>query len=446
MLSQLTPQATSSETASTPTSTQQPDAIEAGSSRAAGGTEEETRTSRDETARLPVPAQTSEAGPTQSNGLVPPSPSSPGRNRSRSRSRTRSSSSPSRPQPLFFPPRAIYVRQQAQKQQASSVAANKSSLSALFAPSPASEAGEAGVGGTKSNPFARLYSSIISRTALPAAAPKPPPSRRRYGPPPAAAVPSDVLLLTIFFPFSSTPSKGLKLPLKRHLSAPVTVEETIGAGLYSYWEEGRTPSLDEGDDELVKRAQKGLETTRWELRVVEDEEGTVDEDFPGTSALSSPVLSSRLISSPLLPALDRTRAIAAFNFTELAIVEVSEQQGALFLFPLLFFSFANLPSLPVSDNLAKQVTLVRRPSRILAVPIGPPPPLATAQPASTSSTAPAAQQQKQEATLRVLVPENLIVSEEGGKDGMVEVKVDPQALLHDVLRSSLPFLSPRLLF
>lgn len=266
-LSQLTADPPASEAAGAAAATPQPVVL--------GALEqEESRRSRSEIPRKSTAAPSAAMSIPPVDGLVPPPPSSPGSQRSRSRSRT--SSSPSRQQPIFFPPRAVYVRQAQKTPPAPGT--SKSSLSALFAPSPSSEPTGAGAD-AKSNPFARLYSTLISRTAI-TAAPLPPTTRRRYGPPPPAA-PSDVLLLTVFFPFSSTPSKGIKLPIKRHLSAPVTVEEVIGAGLYSFWEEGREPALDEGDAELPKRAREGEETARWELRIVEDEEGMVDEDFPG---------------------------------------------------------------------------------------------------------------------------------------------------------------------
>ena len=60
----------------------------------------------------------------------------------------------------------------------------------------------------------------------------------------------------------------------------VTVEEVIGVGLWAYWEaqekEEREPKL-EVDEE---KAENGEETTKWNLRIVEDD-GEVDEDFPG---------------------------------------------------------------------------------------------------------------------------------------------------------------------
>ncbi|KAL8283256.1 hypothetical protein RQP46_006034 [Phenoliferia psychrophenolica] len=165
-----------------------------------------------------------------------------------------------------------------------------------------------------SNPFSALYAALASRA-------------------------SDALSLSIYFPHSKTPNKPLKVNVKKDLS----VEEVIGAGLWSYWEEGREPKLDVDAED-----PQHDETTKWNLRIVEDD-GEVDEDFP---------------------ALDRTRAISAFSFGEFAIVKASPQQ--------------------LKDNRAKQSTIQRRPSRVLAPPKRgaalAPPPLPVQPVAATSSS------------------------------------------------------------
>ncbi|SCV69431.1 BQ2448_2451 [Microbotryum intermedium] len=125
---------------------------------------------------------------------------------------------------------------------------------------------------------------------------------------------SDALKLSIFFPDSEKPSTPIKIGVKKDL----TVEEVIGAGLWAYWEEGREPKLE------VEEEGEEDETINWNLRIVE-EDGEVDEDFP---------------------ALDRTRAVSKFSFGEFAIVKATGKQ--------------------VKDNQAKQATITRRPSRILA--------------------------------------------------------------------------------
>ena len=83
---------------------------------------------------------------------------------------------------------------------------------------------------------------------------------------------TDALTLSLYFPHSKTPAKKLKVGVKKDLS----VEEVIGAGLWAYWEEGREPTLEVGT------AGETDETTKWNLRIVEDD-GEVDEDFPGSS-------------------------------------------------------------------------------------------------------------------------------------------------------------------
>ncbi|KAK4052741.1 Component of a membrane-bound complex containing the Tor2p kinase [Microbotryomycetes sp. JL201] len=144
-------------------------------------------------------------------------------------------------------------------------------------------------GESSSNPFARLYAAMAST-----------------GP--------DALKLKVYFPQSNSPSKPLLLSVKRDL----IVEEVIGAGLYTFWEEGRQPLI-----EVEEQGDDGDETAKWNLRIVEDD-GEVDEDFP---------------------ALDRLRSISAFSFGEFAIVPALGAQ--------------------IKDNLAKQASIQRRPSRIL---------------------------------------------------------------------------------
>ncbi|GEM10754.1 stress activated MAP kinase interacting protein Sin1 [Rhodotorula toruloides] len=220
------------------------------------------------------------APPTENILAVPPPSRSPS---SSSESVAKSSS--------LFPPRSTYLSTPSPRPLP---AGQKSALSLLL--SSASTASS-----KLYNPFSRLYQSCISR------APGPDPS---------------TLNLALYFPFSSRPAQPLKIRVKRD----VTVEEVIGAGLWAYWEdEGREPKLD-GESIGVKpgEAEEGRETTRWNLRIVE-EDGEVDEDFP---------------------ALDRLRNVSAFSFTEFAIVRATSQQ--------------------IEDNAAKQASIVRRPSRILS--------------------------------------------------------------------------------
>lgn len=99
-------------------------------------------------------------------------------------------------------------------------------------------------GSKPENPFAELYSLISSR--------------------------SNPLTLEVVYPFSDH-----KDPVTLRVRSDATVEEVIGFGLWTYWEEGFTPKLDDCD-EAKKRDR--LTAAGWSLRVTED--GEVDDDFP----------------------------------------------------------------------------------------------------------------------------------------------------------------------
>lgn len=61
-----------------------------------------------------------------------------------------------------------------------------------------------------------------------------------------------------------------------------TVEEVIGFALWSYWEDGWLPKLDEGipDGEEGQTARDiRLSAVGWVMRLTEDD-GEVDDDFP----------------------------------------------------------------------------------------------------------------------------------------------------------------------
>jgi hypothetical protein len=75
--------------------------------------------------------------------------------------------------------------------------------------------------------------------------------------------------LKIYFPFSAEPKRPIAISIKRD----ATVEESIGYSLYQYAEERRMPILAE-----LKMANK---ISAWNMRICEDD-GTIDEDFPGT--------------------------------------------------------------------------------------------------------------------------------------------------------------------
>lgn len=104
---------------------------------------------------------------------------------------------------------------------------------------------------TSSNPFTELYALISGR---------------------AEVATTEV---TVFFPHATKP---VNKPLKLTVRKDATVEEFIGFSLWSYWEEGWLPKLDEGLTEEQKKTK--LSAIGWILRVAEDD-GEVDEDFPG---------------------------------------------------------------------------------------------------------------------------------------------------------------------
>lgn len=113
----------------------------------------------------------------------------------------------------------------------------------------------------------------------------------------------------------------------------------MGYGLYLYVEEGREPKLDEGREEEGRERDIRLSTVGWGLRIVEDD-GEVDEDFPGTS--EALVLASSRRLTPLFDcsspsALDREANAAKFSFLEFAITEATSAQSKFTLSPLFEF-------------------------------------------------------------------------------------------------------------
>ncbi|KAH8118678.1 SIN1-domain-containing protein [Phellopilus nigrolimitatus] len=148
---------------------------------------------------------------------------------------------------------------------------------------------------TSSNPFTELYALISGR---------------------AEVTTMDVV---VFFPHAQKP---VNKPLKLTVRKDATVEEVIGFSLWSYWEEGWLPVLDEGITDEHKKKER-LSAVGWVLRIAEDD-GEVDEDFP---------------------APDRMGKISKFNFDAYAILEANPSQAA--------------------QNQQLEAKLVRRPSRII---------------------------------------------------------------------------------
>jgi target of rapamycin complex 2 subunit MAPKAP1 len=109
---------------------------------------------------------------------------------------------------------------------------------------------------TSENPFTELYSAISGRSE------------------------PDSMNVQVFFPHAQKPAgKALKLNVRKDAS----MEEVLGFALWSYWEEGWQPRIDEGlsgeDDPKWATTCSAL---GWIMRLAEDD-GEVDEDFPSKS-------------------------------------------------------------------------------------------------------------------------------------------------------------------
>lgn len=85
------------------------------------------------------------------------------------------------------------------------------------------------------------------------------------------------MIVNVFFPQARSPAGK---PLELNVRKDASVEEVIGFALWSYWEEGWLPKLDEGLGEDDPRRKAKLSAVGWVLRIAE-EDGELDEDFPG---------------------------------------------------------------------------------------------------------------------------------------------------------------------
>ena len=102
--------------------------------------------------------------------------------------------------------------------------------------------------GGSANPFNELYGAISGRGE------------------------SASMDVKVFFPHAREPKgKSRTLSVRRD----ATIEEVIGFALWSYWEEGWLPKLNEG----VSENDPKLSGIGWIMRIAEDD-GEVDEDFP----------------------------------------------------------------------------------------------------------------------------------------------------------------------
>ncbi|KAH9831194.1 stress-activated map kinase interacting protein 1-domain-containing protein [Rhodofomes roseus] len=145
----------------------------------------------------------------------------------------------------------------------------KSSLSAMLANTSSS---------SSTNPFTELYSAIAARSD------------------------SDTMVVNVYFPHVRDPAGK---PLKVKVRKDATVEEVLGFALWSYWEEGWQPKIDEGlQGEEDPKWESRCSAVGWILRIAEDD-GEVDEDFPPP---------------------DRTGRISKFNFDAYAVLEATAAQ------------------------------------------------------------------------------------------------------------------------
>ena len=112
--------------------------------------------------------------------------------------------------------------------------------------------------GASSNPFAENYAAISGR---------------------AESASTNV---QVYFPHARQPAgKSIDLNVRKDAS----IEEVIGFALWSYWEAGWSPKLDDGlkGEEDPNWGTK-LATAGWILRIAE-EDGEVDDEFPRGFAL-----------------------------------------------------------------------------------------------------------------------------------------------------------------
>ncbi|KAJ6571979.1 stress-activated map kinase interacting protein 1-domain-containing protein [Mycena capillaripes] len=107
--------------------------------------------------------------------------------------------------------------------------------------------------GESTNPFAELYAAVSGR---------------------GEGASTNV---QVYFPSARAP-KGQAMDLNVRKDA--TVEEVIGFALWTYWEEGWLPKLDEGmENAEEEKLATRLSAVGWVMRIAE-EDGEVDDDFP----------------------------------------------------------------------------------------------------------------------------------------------------------------------
>jgi len=131
------------------------------------------------------------------------------------------------------------------RQKVAPIRAAKSALSSMMAVS------------NTTNPFSDLYSAISGRGVSATAS----------------------MVVTVFFPFARKPAGE---PMRLSVRKDATVEEVLGFGLWSYWEAGWSPRLDD-EDINSNTSEEKLTAVGWVMKIAEDD-GEVDEDFPRKSS------------------------------------------------------------------------------------------------------------------------------------------------------------------
>ncbi|KAJ7138493.1 stress-activated map kinase interacting protein 1-domain-containing protein [Mycena crocata] len=132
--------------------------------------------------------------------------------------------------------------------------------------------------GESTNPFAELYAAVSGR---------------------GEGASTNV---SVYFPSARAP-KGQAMDLNVRRDA--TVEEVIGFALWTYWEEGWLPKLDEGmENAEEEKLATRLSAVGWIMRIAE-EDGEVDDDFPPP---------------------DRIGKVAKFNAEAYAVLEATPAQ------------------------------------------------------------------------------------------------------------------------
>ncbi|SJL05407.1 uncharacterized protein ARMOST_08774 [Armillaria ostoyae] len=199
--------------------------------------------------------------------------------------------------------------------------------------------------GTTTNPFSELYSLISGRGE----------NASSY--------------VQVYFPHAHEPrNKAMELSVRKDAS----VEEVIGFALWTYWEEGWKPKLDEGLTEDDEKWNTQLSAIGWILRIAEDD-GEVDDDFPRKSFVRILEIilmffqlrtewekSSNLTQMPMLswkPILPKNRILQSKiqrRPSRTAVAKKSQSQNSSSLPPAAIAApvfGSNLGSLPLSTSL-----------------------------------------------------------------------------------------------